>query len=332
MTRKAMRRNLGWFVVLLFFLPISCKKPGEPPPKNQEKGEARKEPAGSQSVEEDVLGKYQFRHKTGTVKRPLTAALPRKAFYKGLSFTVTRGTISDEPPPGKKRRAGAEHVYAYLDVSMQNRTKSSSYSGISPDLLKLSLGGEEFGSPLTENWLLELKPQVTEKVTLVFGVPRDTTWERAVLVISQAKEEPEKLALTGPAPAPRYPLSLKLPAQREVKAGELVCKLKSVTLDVEHEQKRVAEGKRYLKLAGSLEYRGPLMSTGFSGDRQLRLFVAGEQAEAVSYPLENLTPKTPKAFEAVYLIPAGTQTAEFRVEWKEGETAKVHLELKGKKE
>jgi hypothetical protein len=70
------------------------------------------------------------------------------------------------------------------------------------------------------------------------------------------------------------------------------------------------------------------MSAGFAGDRQFRLLVGREPAEAVSYPIENLIPKTSKAFEAVYLIPVGTKAVEFRLGDKDDAAAKMLLELR----
>jgi hypothetical protein len=281
--------------------------------------------------EEDALGKYQFAHKAGAVDRPLTVELPRKLVYNGLRVTVTKGTITDVAPPDKKRRPDADHVYAYLDQSIHNQQESTTFSGISPGLFKLQLGEDVFGSPLSENWLLELKPRATEKITLVFAVPKDTTWDHAALVVSQGKEEPETLALHGPVPPLRKPTAFDLPPQKEIRSGDFVCKLTAVTSDVEHGQKRVPKGQRYLKIAGALVYQGNLMSASFAGDRQFRLLIGQEPAEAVSYPLENLIPKTSKAFEAVYLIPVGTRSVEFRLGDKDDAAAKVLLQLKAAK-
>jgi hypothetical protein len=339
MNRKLTAQQLGWLFTALALAAVGCGQGGGPVPTQPARppgdaaGPAREEPAripsaGSRTPEEETLGEHQFPHKGGTVNRPLTAARPRQACYTGLRFTVTKGTISDGPPPTKQRRADADQVYAYLDVSLQNRTDSTTYVNIPPGLFKLRLGEDEFGSPLTDDWLLDLRPRATERVTLAFAVPRDTTWERAALVISQEKEEPETLALTGPAPAPRSPVAMTLPAQRELKTRDFACQLTAVALDVEHGRKRAPKGQWYLKLTGTLVTERVDGFAAFFGDRQLRIVAAGSPAEAVAAPSENLAPNTPKAFEAVYLIPAGTRAVEFRVGDQDATAAQVLLELK----
>src|SRR5581483_9593175 len=148
MNYKQAAQQLGWLFTALSLVTVGCGKGSEPVPTQPAKsslaasGTVGEEPAGalpasSRTPEEDTLGKHQFRHKGGMINRPLTAALPRKACYTGLCFTVTKGTISDVPPPAKQRRADAGHIYAYLDVTLQNQTESRTYSGISPDLFKL---------------------------------------------------------------------------------------------------------------------------------------------------------------------------------------------------
>jgi hypothetical protein len=329
MNHKQKALHLGLMFAAISLTAIGCEKGHVTSPTPQASSQnAERGPAGKQLPEEDVLGKYQFAHKVGGVNRPLTAKVPRNLVYNGLRVTVTKGTISDAPPPAKMQRPGADHVYAYLDVSISNQRESTTFSGISPGLFKLQLGEDAFGSPLSENWLLELKPRATEKVTLVFAVPKETTWDRAALVISQAQEEPETLSLHGPVPPLRTPTAFVLPARKEIQSGDFVCKLTAVTSDVEHEQKRVPKGQRYLTIAGALVYQGMLMSANFAGDRQFRLLVGQEPAEAVSYPITNLIPKTSKAFDAVYLIPVGTKAVEFRLGDKDDVAAKVLLELK----
>jgi hypothetical protein len=338
MNHKQTAIQVGCWLAVLCLGAVGCGTGNKPsttqqasPPRTTAgqsvEGASGKQPTNSRQPIEDALGKHQFPHKTDAVNRPLEAPLPRQAAYNALRVNLTKGTITDVAPPGQKRRAGADHVYAYLDVSIHNSRESTTLFGLSPALFKLQLGEDEFGSPLTEDWSLELKPRATEKVTLVYAVPKDMTWERAALVISQAKEEPETLALHGPVPAPRSPTALALPAQKEIQSGDFVCKLASASLDVEHEQRRVAKGKRFLKLTGSLVYQGKNVSINFFGDRQLHLLVAGQPAEAVSNPIESLVPKAPKTFEAVYLIPAGTKAVDFRLGDKEDAASKVALDL-----
>ena len=311
----------------LLLLAAGCQL-GDPTPANRKVGETASAPETSLSnpavpqnvadkkvqppAEERPPGEREFAHPTGAGARPLTAVLPRSARYGGLRFTVTKGTITDQPPTSLRRRAGAEQAYACLDVSIHNELDSTTFSGLSPGLVKLQLVDGAFGSPLTDDWLLELTPRATEAVTLVYAVPKDRRWEGAVMVVSQEQEEPETLVLDGPVPAQRYPEAITLPKTTALTAGDFACQLTAVTLDVEHQHKRAPQGQRYLKFDVRLTYEGKTLSAGFQGDRQFRLRAVGAPARAVAYPLENLAPNMPVDSEAVYLIPAGTKEIELQ--------------------
>jgi hypothetical protein len=310
-------------LLVLSALPVACGPHGSPVSEPRTTGsQLAQSPvvqrvAGKETGPPADANPARDRHtqRAGAGDRSLTAPLPRGVVYEGLRFTVTRGTISDMGPAGKKGTAGAQ-AYAHLDVTIHNELNATTVYGVSSGLVNLELGDGRVASPVSD-WTLELKPRATQEAELVYTVPATATWQRARLTICERDKEPAVLTLDGSASGPQYPVRLAVPEKAEARDGEVDYKVLSAALDVEYEPhgqpQRVPAGKRCLKLSLRVTYNGRQLSYGFFGESRVRLHAGDETLAPANNVAENLAPKSPQQLSFVFLVPASLSRAELQL-------------------
>jgi hypothetical protein len=324
-TRSFTLRSLLWFTLAV--MPAACQSETA-----KEKNTASAARVGSEvsmypsdvatePPEDKNDGKHLLAHKTGKVNHLLEAPLPRKIVYRGLRFTVSKGTLSDLPPSGERPDAGAGLAYCYLDLSIHNELDSTIFHTIDSNLLKMELGD---GTPATQvsEWSVELKPKGTERATLVYSVPAHASWKGAKLLAAEAEKEPAILSLDGPVATSPYSVSLPVPAHPEATVAPLTYKVLSAALDVEFERQRSARDCRFLILTMRVVYDGPQLTQSFFGDQHFHLLVDGAPEKPVNNIAQNLTPKSATQFTVAFSVPATLGAAELQLDAVQGENAK----------
>jgi hypothetical protein len=260
------------------------------------------------------------------INRPLAGSLPRKARYAGLEISVTSATISNENPSGRgePRRYSSDHVWAYLDLAINN-TYTRPVNLYQGDIrLKLSDG---VSYDEVSGFADGFDAQATKSEKLIFAVPINSTWDGASLVVAQSGKEPAVLPLTGPASAAPFPV--KLTAGGKATAQQIDYQVLVATLDLDALGERADLGQRFLILTLRMTNHNPAPGGTDIGSNSFRLLVDGVAVAPVDAPIENLAPQSALDRSVSFTLPASAKQVVLQVgDVTSGATATIPISLK----